>query len=305
MGFLDNSGDIILDAVLTDTGRFRLAKGDGSFRIVKFAFGDDEIDYSKYDKNHPSGTAYYDLDVLKTPVLEAFTNNTSTMKSKLISVNSTTLLYLPIIALNETFANSRTKRHGLGTFIVLVDEDTETLYKNVISTVDGIIKGENGTDGTIIRLDQGIDNEAISYSTAIDADLLETSYNIELDNRLGSIVDTGGTVQNPIQIDDDDFATYFFPDTSPLVGRLNNSKNLVGQVAISGPRGTFIEFRVKSSLRLNTSEQLFDELGSTAAASIIASGISGNIKFIDSTIKVEGVTTGYRVDVPVRFVKKI
>ena len=37
MGFLDNSGDIILDAVLTDTGRFRLAKGDGSFRIVKFA----------------------------------------------------------------------------------------------------------------------------------------------------------------------------------------------------------------------------------------------------------------------------
>lgn len=26
MGFLDNSGDIILDAVLTDTGRFRLAK---------------------------------------------------------------------------------------------------------------------------------------------------------------------------------------------------------------------------------------------------------------------------------------
>ena len=42
MAFLDNSGDIILDAVLTDTGRKRLAKGDGSFRITKFAFGDDE-----------------------------------------------------------------------------------------------------------------------------------------------------------------------------------------------------------------------------------------------------------------------
>ena len=38
MAFLDNSGDIILDAVLTDTGRFRLAKGDGSFKIVKYAF---------------------------------------------------------------------------------------------------------------------------------------------------------------------------------------------------------------------------------------------------------------------------
>ena len=45
MGFLDNSGDIILDAVLTDTGRFRLAKGDGSFKIAKFALADDEVDY--------------------------------------------------------------------------------------------------------------------------------------------------------------------------------------------------------------------------------------------------------------------
>ena len=35
MGFLDNTGDIIIDAVLTDTGRMRLAKGDGSFKITK------------------------------------------------------------------------------------------------------------------------------------------------------------------------------------------------------------------------------------------------------------------------------
>jgi len=41
MAFLDNSGDIILDAVLTDTGRHRMAMGDGSFRITKFALGDD------------------------------------------------------------------------------------------------------------------------------------------------------------------------------------------------------------------------------------------------------------------------
>jgi len=43
MAFLDNSGDIILDAVLTDTGRLRLAQGDGSFKISKFAIGDDEL----------------------------------------------------------------------------------------------------------------------------------------------------------------------------------------------------------------------------------------------------------------------
>ena len=46
MAFLDNSGDIILDAVLTDAGRLALARGDGSFKITHFAVGDDEIDYS-------------------------------------------------------------------------------------------------------------------------------------------------------------------------------------------------------------------------------------------------------------------
>ena len=52
MAFLDNSGDIILDAVLTDAGRHRLAKGDGSFKIDRFALGDDEINYKLYNLNH-------------------------------------------------------------------------------------------------------------------------------------------------------------------------------------------------------------------------------------------------------------
>ena len=97
MAFLDNSGDIILDAVLTDTGRFRLAKGDGSFKISKFALGDDEIDYSLYKPNHSSGSAYYDLQVLQTPVLEAFTNNTSVLKSKLLSVMCGPKPYLSVV----------------------------------------------------------------------------------------------------------------------------------------------------------------------------------------------------------------
>ena len=48
MGFLDNSGDIILDVVLTDHGRMLLAKGDGSFQITKFALSDEEIERVLY-----------------------------------------------------------------------------------------------------------------------------------------------------------------------------------------------------------------------------------------------------------------
>ena len=48
MAFLDNSGDIILDAVLTDSGRERLARGDGSVKISQFAWADEESNYAVY-----------------------------------------------------------------------------------------------------------------------------------------------------------------------------------------------------------------------------------------------------------------
>ena len=133
MGFLDNSGDIILDAVLTDTGRMRMARGDGTFKIAKFALGDDEINYTLYRNAnnskgaHPSGSAYYDLDILQTPVLEAFTNNTSFLKSKLITLSNTNLLYLPVLQLNETaskFARNSGTAQALDKFVVTVDETT-------------------------------------------------------------------------------------------------------------------------------------------------------------------------------------
>ena len=128
MAFLDNSGDIILDAVLTDTGRMRLARGDGTFKIAKFALGDDEINYELYNKNHPSGSAYYDLDILQTPVLEAFTNNTSMMNSKLMSIPRTNLLYLPIMKLFREGNSATNVANALagtnGKFIVAVDEQS-------------------------------------------------------------------------------------------------------------------------------------------------------------------------------------
>ena len=125
MAFLDNSGDIILDAVLTDTGRYRLAKGDGSFRIVKYAFGDDEIDYGLYDKNNSGGTPYYALTILQTPVLEAFANNASSMKYKLMSLDRKDLLYLPIFKLYDVGDSARfSLGSGASTYIIMVDKTT-------------------------------------------------------------------------------------------------------------------------------------------------------------------------------------
>ena len=58
MGVLDNTS-VTVDAILTKKGREKLAKGEGQFRITKFALGDDEIDYNLYDVTHPNGSNFY------------------------------------------------------------------------------------------------------------------------------------------------------------------------------------------------------------------------------------------------------
>ena len=314
MAFLDNSGDIILDAVLTDTGRMRLAKGDGSFRIAKFALGDEEIDYTSYNKDHASGSAYYDLQVLQTPVLEAFTNNTSTMKTKLITIPRTSLLYLPEIVLNQTKANTKmhTASPNQDTFLIAVDSETE----NALQGVQGVINGFSVRKRrTRIRLDQGLNTTELSPSTGIDGDLKETQYIIEMDNRLGGIFSVGGGPRGRARaarisfIDDDNIASYFLSyntDNPTFVNDLEIPQPLETDIdsAIAGPKGTSLRFVVKASNDLTSNNFLFSQLGATGLLITGDSPESATYRYLDSVIRVTGATTGYRVDVPVRFVKK-
>jgi len=314
MGFLDNSGDIILDAVLTDTGRMRLAKGDGSFRINKFALADDEIDYSLFNSNHPSGSAYYDLEVLQTPVLEAFTNNGSSMKNKLITITRNNLLFLPVLKLNSLQNSSRTAIQQLVTngYILAVDEETQNYlstnpsYTNNSSTTpigsDGILQGVTVAGGARIRIDQGIDNVKVPYSLTLDPDLKETQYIIEMDNRLMSLVDVlGNTFPVPSYIDDDDIASYYLSqdNLNKFITNNTNSTN-TNQEVIAGSRGTIIQLKLRASLETNTSDYLFNQFGS----SITMSGAT-NVKSILTSINVTGVTTGFGIDIPIRLIKKI
>ena len=307
MAFLDNSGDIILDAVLTDTGRYRLAKGDGSFRIAKFALGDDEIDYSLYDKTAES--AYTDVDILSTPVLEAFTDNLSGLKSKLLSIPRNDLLFLPVIKLNTTTTAAPTT---LGIHCVACDKDTENKFDtNGTGTGIGIFKTtKNAT--TIFLLQQGLDTVQIPASNTIDSDLKETQYIVEIDSRLGMVLDPSSNNNNEAAvsyIDDDGIASYYFTFSSDtnFVGDLEEfaTDDVSGPgtvMEIQGPRGTGLEFKIKGTLDLQYSTYIFEQLGAVKSLNINGTGTL-NYHTIDSTIRVTGATTGYRVDIPVRFLK--
>ena len=381
MAFLDNSGDIILDAVLTDTGRLRLAQGDGSFKISKFALGDDEINYGLYDKAHPSGSAYFDLQVLQTPVLEALTNNTSNLKTKLVSIPRTNLLYMPILKLNKsnntdyqnltstTFSRLGATLHGnadLGfsygasavdveqaTFYVAVDPFTFTQLsefrlaadgstqpdtsQSTFPTPRGIIQGfqhSNGPQGGLIRVDHGLDTNEISTGVGIDADMNETAFIVEVDYRLGRLKSpSANSIAGVNFIDDDNIATYYVSSDSyvnPGSSRPSNTNVLdsdftgdsddttvanlanINPQVFDGPRGNTFHFRIEASMELQQSVFLFNQIGASVSAggdsiagfSNDTSPVSGKkIYYIDSTVRVVGANTGYRLDIPVRYIK--
>lgn len=100
MGLLDNSGDILIDAVLTDVGREFLARNDGSFEIVRYSFGDDEVDYSLFNPN--TGSLQQDISILNTPIFEANVNEKIALKYQLLSIANPDLKFLPTLAANAS-----------------------------------------------------------------------------------------------------------------------------------------------------------------------------------------------------------
>jgi hypothetical protein len=81
-----SSTSVVVDAILTSKGRELLARNDGSFRITQFSLADDEVDYTLYNPNHPSGSAFYGEGIEAMPILQAFPNDMEIMKYKLITL---------------------------------------------------------------------------------------------------------------------------------------------------------------------------------------------------------------------------
>lgn len=98
MGYLSNS-TIIVDAVLTKKGREALARQNGSFKITQFALGDDEIDYTLYNENHPNGSAYSGEAIENLPLLEAIPDDQAILKSKLVTLPRGTSA-MPVVTAN-------------------------------------------------------------------------------------------------------------------------------------------------------------------------------------------------------------
>lgn len=94
MGWLDHStNNIIIDAVLTDRGRELLAANDGSFRVVRYSFADDEVDYTIIKKF--GRTIGKEKIEKNTPVFEAQTVSSLALRYPMSSYSDPNLIALP------------------------------------------------------------------------------------------------------------------------------------------------------------------------------------------------------------------
>lgn len=218
MAFLNNSGDIIVDAVLTDVGRQKLAQGNGEFRVTKFALGDAEIDYRLYNTNNPSGSAYYDLNIFQTPIFEPTTYAAADLTSKLITLTDNNLLYLPALKLNQSQNTQNTPVSYLDSntsaFDLIANDNFATYISSYLtpSVLDGRINLPTNTASPstalatsvafrsaeiskrLIKVSQGFDNFLTNISlknngTNNNPDLEETSFSIFVNRLFLSIAD--------------------------------------------------------------------------------------------------------------------
>lgn len=112
MGLQDNSGEVFIDATLTDLGRERLARNDGSFYITKFRFADDEIDYRNW--NEQTGSTAKDAAILDSPLFEAFSNEAVALRSPLITIRNPKLQYLPTFVSKPSSISLKENNDSLG-----------------------------------------------------------------------------------------------------------------------------------------------------------------------------------------------
>ena len=184
MAYVDNKS-ITVDAVLTKRGRELLAQ-TGNLNITSFALSDDEVDYSLYNPNHPQGSAYYDIAIRNTPVFQPLSDETQSMKYKLVTL-AQGVTSVPVISLN----------------IQSIDAQIDNKSDNIISpttqpasnrTLGYTAILSNKKIGTLIVDQTNASNTSTSTVPSFANDLISTSSQVVVGNRFKFVPNTSLTV---------------------------------------------------------------------------------------------------------------
>ena len=324
MAFLDNSGDIVLDAVLTETGRKKLA--NGSFSIVKFALGDDEIGYNLYDKNNPSGSAYYDLEILQTPILEGLTTTAAGINYGLLSYANPRLLYLPLLKENALHPEWGALPYNK-IYYLAVDETTTAALKIAFggSTTGYAYVLKSGVQDHAIMLETGLDTTEIAGTSTnksnyvVSQGLIDTSFAVSVDRRFikGVQGPTPGTVFNNNGGMGAANITLHLKRYTPskassaltnhnlaivaaipnnVFFRLSDTTPDTSTSVIAGPRASFVAVNFDAAILTSTDYARYGQTALSIGGSTYSS--------IDTSVIISGMNTGTMLELPIRIIKK-
>jgi hypothetical protein len=338
MAFLDNSGDIILDAVLTDVGRKRMA--EGNFRISQFALGDDEVDYGLYNKNHPSGSAYYDLEILQTPVLEAFTKTNANINYGLVSFNGNlNLLYLPtakvVGSTSKELAPAGNNQQFLTSSIFYLSANSATDTELTTQVGKSYYRGITNLN-SVVFIETGISSSAENpprtrglrnrTTYIVGNDLMDSNFDVSVDTRFivgvqgpsagssawngdlssgGSgtefkLILAGTTTPSTNRIGIDHYKTAIVSGIPNLL-QADENDSWKKLSTINGPPAAI------TAIALAPSADLYSSAASYSLYGKIAQDLFGDgntYDYIDTIVYVVGKTTGVSVQVPFRIVRK-
>ncbi len=331
MAFLDNSGDIILDAILTPEGRRRMARGGRGSLITKFAFGDDEIDYSLANLNHASGCAYYFIEIAQTPLLEAF--GTDGLQYQLRTGTRTDLLYLPEVQINTKLADSLQEYRGV--YYIPTNTETRDRLKTILGDEKYVLQsGQTSRNGIVLQ--SGMNTADVENTQQMQSALLrnnneiDSSYTVECDRRfIGSVmqqaadsvvrnksdgssdINFGSLRSVPPSSQSTSSPTYNAFTVKGVNSQIYYNANIDYKTYVQGnggPIGTMskIGFVVDNTLTTKTSgatPKKFTNFGTTATALFSAEGYSDKFDYIDTNVWIRGDVTGQHASVVLRIIR--
>lgn len=236
MGFLNHStNNIIVDATLTEKGRELLSTGT-NITISNFSFGDDEVDYSIITK-YGMLTGKEKIEK-NTPILEASTNQSLSLKYPLEPINAfnenNLPSYVPNITLDDinhislTFGNERFNNTEITLRTSLTDVDTSfILTDSLVDTQFRVFY-----DKTFIKISDAI-QEPTKRSNVVYSDIpLESITDLFVGQRRASNIE----IRTSSNLTSTNFSKYSIDDTIRtqlyVVGN-NSSSNKVIPVVIN------------------------------------------------------------------------
>lgn len=184
MGYLDNSS-ITVDAILTKKGRELLAKGRDFFVISQFALADDEVDYELWNAAHPLGSDYYGIIIENMPIVEAVTDESYSLKYKLLTLPKNTIRIPQIVPNptditleeggNQQVVTLTTKNGGnetLGYTVTLINSDAASIIgdgNGIANNADPVGPNEDKRSVTIST------NQTFTITSKVLADNIDIS----------------------------------------------------------------------------------------------------------------------------------